>query len=75
MVYTETDLQDVEKEIRDLSKNRRPLKVASMGKSIEYVEVKLNELEALRKKIQAELSAASSSDQSRTLLTTSSKGL
>lgn len=74
MAYTSTDLTNVQAAVTALATGTRKVSVMINGKRIEYGQVQLSELTALRDQIQAEVSSAA--ERRRFVLTSStSKGL
>ena len=74
MAYTSTDLANVQAAVTALATGTRKVSVRfSDGKSVQYAEVQLSELRALRDQIQAEVSSAA--ERRRFVLINTSKGL
>ena len=73
MAFTQTDLENIQSAILSLATGTRKVSVTINGKTIEYGQTDLKQLESLRSSIKTELNAAES--KPRFVLTRSRKGL
>ena len=73
MAYTSSDLTNIETAILALATGTRLVRVVINGKSKEYAQADLKQLEALRNTIKSEVNAAA--EKPRFVLTRTSKGL